>query len=63
MLVTDEAIAFLPQVDSSMLVVAAGKTTALEIEECERHLRGSAGYLGVVLNKSSDLSKEYYRTP
>ncbi len=60
MLSTDEAIAFLPRVDASLLVVAAGTTTAPQIEECERGLRPSAGYLGVVLNKTRDVTESYY---
>jgi Mrp family chromosome partitioning ATPase len=52
MLTTDEAIAVVPHVDSSLLVIAAGKTTAPEVSECERHLSGRPGYFGVVLNKA-----------
>ena len=60
MLSTDEAIAFLPLVDASLLVVAAGATTAAEIEECERHLGEGSGYLGIVLNKSSESTEAYH---
>ena len=60
MLATDEAIAFLPQVEASLLVIAAGATTAPQIEECERHLKNKEGYLGVVLNKSAEKQMAYY---
>ena len=60
MLAGDEAIAFLPHVDASLLVIGGGETTAPQIEECERHLGKIAGYLGVVLNKSADPAKPYY---
>jgi MinD-like ATPase involved in chromosome partitioning or flagellar assembly len=59
MLTTDEAIAVLPGIDSSLLVVAAGMTTAPQIAECERHFVGKGGYLGVVLNKSDAASGSY----
>ena len=60
MLANDEAIAFLPQVDASLLVIGGGETTATQIEECERHLHGSPGYLGVCLNKSADKPQAHY---
>jgi protein-tyrosine kinase len=48
-LTTDDVMVFCPYVDCVMLVAAAGKTTAREIEEAERQLTLS-NYLGVVLN-------------
>ena len=60
MLAGDEAMAFLPHVDASLLVIGGGQTTAPQVEECERHLHGNPGYLGVVLNKAGDPPKPYY---
>lgn len=54
MLVSDDAIASLSLVDCVLLVVAAGQTTAKEIEECERLLTGHANFLGVLLNKADE---------
>ena len=51
MLVSDDAIGFLPQVDCVLLVAGAGQTTAEEIQECERLLDGNTNFLGVLLNK------------
>jgi len=60
MLSSDDAIAFLPRVDCSLLVVAAGTTTAIEVEECERQASGAGNYLGVVLNKCQSSLSECY---
>lgn len=60
MLVADDALAFLPNADASLLVVAAGKTTPAQVRECERHFEGSAGHLGVVLNKTREASEQGY---
>jgi protein-tyrosine kinase len=61
MLSSDDAIAFLPRVDCALLVAAAGKTTAAEIEECERQAHTATNYLGIVLNKCEMGSSEYYK--
>lgn len=60
MLANDDALAFLPNVDSALLVIAAGKTTAAEVEECERQVVAVTNFLGVVLNKAHDISDEYH---
>jgi Mrp family chromosome partitioning ATPase len=51
MLVNDDALAFLPNVDCVILVVAAEASTLGEIEICERTLKQECNLLGVVLNK------------
>lgn len=61
MLSSDEVMAFQPHVDACFLVAAAGQTTAKEIEECEAEFREEDAFLGVVLNKCTDLSEEYYQ--
>jgi len=55
----DDTMAFLPQVDCVLLVVASGKTKPIEIKE-SRHMLQSSNILGVVLNKSSEKHKHYY---
>jgi protein-tyrosine kinase len=55
----DDAIAFLPQVDCVLLVVAGNQTKPIEIKESRRQLQ-SSNLLGVVLNKSSDKHQTYY---
>jgi len=59
LLSTDEAIAFFPQADCVLLVVADRSTKKPELEEALRLLRGTA-LLGVVLNKSSESPRSYY---
>lgn len=61
MLSSDDAIAFLPRVDCSVLVVAAGMSTAIEIDECERQASAAGNYLGVVLNKCPHGTTGYYQ--
>ncbi len=55
----DDAIAFLPQVDCVLLVVASGDTTPAEVKESRRQLQ-SSNMLGVVLNKASEKRTPYY---
>jgi protein-tyrosine kinase len=51
MLPSDDVMAFLPNVDCAILVVAAEETTAREADICERDLAEKTNVLGVVLNK------------
>ena len=60
MLSSDDALAFLPHVDCSVLVVGAGKTTPAEISECERLSSAAGTSLGVILNKCQMAQTEYY---
>lgn len=65
-LMSDDVIGFLPYVDCTLLVAAAGETTAAQIEECERLFSESTAMLGVVLNKcvagnSDGYLYSYYR--
>jgi capsular exopolysaccharide synthesis family protein len=58
---SDDALAFVPRVDTSILVVASGTTTTAEVDECELQLNELDKLLGVVLNKcDSATSEEYY---
>ena len=50
LLVTDDAIAFLPFVETSLLVVASGKTTGPELKDSLRLLQGTH-LLGSVFNQ------------
>lgn len=56
---TDDAIAFLPQVDCILLIVASGETKPAEVKESRRQLQ-TQNLLGVVLNKSDEKSTGYY---
>jgi protein-tyrosine kinase len=51
MLVNDDVLAFLPNVDCVILVVAAEASTLGEVDICERNLARESRVLGVVLNK------------
>ncbi len=51
MLVSDDALAYLDQVDCALMVAAAEETTAAEIEKCGADLGKRTQVLGVVLNK------------
>lgn len=55
MLFADDVIAFLPQVDAVLLVIAAGQTTAQEVESCKR-LIPEEKLLGLVMAKSKEKS-------
>jgi Mrp family chromosome partitioning ATPase len=59
MLASDDVIALMPQLDCVLLVAAVGKSTVLEIEECNTHLQ-SAEVVRLVLNKVPELNVQYY---
>lgn len=59
----DDVIAFMPSVDSMVMVAAVHQTKIPDIEECERRLQGT-NYFGLVLNKVDDTFNKadgYYR--
>jgi len=62
LLASDDVISLLPQLDCALFVVGAGKTTAEEIKECNRHLE-STEVVRVVLNKAEDATATYYTYP
>ncbi|MCP3670949.1 MAG: CpsD/CapB family tyrosine-protein kinase, partial [Gammaproteobacteria bacterium] len=51
LLVNDDALAFTPDVDSTLLVVEDGATTPQEIDRCLQLLEGT-NLIGTVLNKA-----------
>jgi len=59
MLVSDDAMAFMGQVDCVLLIAAAGTTSLREIDICERDLATQTNVLGVVLNKCRYMEKDY----
>jgi len=58
-LTTDDAIAFLPQVDCALMVVANGASTTSDVKEASRLLQ-QTNLLGVMLNKSEEEARGYY---
>jgi hypothetical protein len=58
-LVTDDAIALLPQVDCVLLVIANATSTKQEIQESLR-LMSTANLIGTVLNKAEIEPRAYY---
>lgn len=59
MLVSDDAIAFLPRVDCALLVVAAEITALKEIDHCERDIAAQTNVMGIALNKCRYLEADY----
>ncbi len=59
LLVTDDAIALLPQIDCVLMVVANGMSTKREIEDSLR-LLPTATLIGTILNKADVDPKAYY---
>jgi len=59
MLVTDDALAFLPFVDCVLFVAGAEISTVNEIETCERTLSEESNLVGVVLNKCRFAPQKY----
>lgn len=52
LLVSDDARAFLKNVDCALIIARAERTTAEEIDACEKEIRDLTNVLGVVLNGS-----------
>lgn len=55
----DDALVFLPNVDSTLLVVENGKNTESEVKDSLR-LLGGTNLIGTVLNKADEDLREYY---
>ncbi len=55
----EDAMVFLPQVDSALLVVENGENTESDVEGSMRLLEGS-NLIGTVLNKADEEIREYY---
>lgn len=50
-MVSDDAIAFLPHADCALMVAAAEQTSIGQVDACEREVAGQTNMLGVILNK------------
>lgn len=59
MLVSDDAMAFVGQVDAVLLIAGAEATTIKEIDTCERELATQTNVMGVVLNKCRFMGPDY----
>lgn len=58
LLMTDDAMAFMDQIDCVLLVAAAERTTMAEITRCAEDLAARCNFLGVILNKCRFLAKQ-----
>ena len=59
MLMSDDAMAFLPHLDAVLLIAGAEKSRLDEVDKCERDLSENANLLGVVLNMCRYTGEEY----
>ena len=59
MLMSDDAMAFLPHVDCVLLIAAAEKSRLDEVDKCEQELAEQTNVLGVVLNKCRYTGADY----
>lgn len=59
MLMSDDAIAFLPHLDCVLLVAGAEKSRLDEVDKCEHDLSEQTNVLGVVLNMCRYTGEEY----
>ena len=60
MMATDDVVAFMPNVDAMLLVVAAGQSKMKDVDDCERELSERTNVMGVVLNKCRYVPENYY---
>ncbi len=59
MLMSDDAMAFLPHLDCVLLVAAAEKSRLDEVDKCERDLAEHTNVLGITLNMCRYTGEEY----
>ena len=59
MLMSDDALAFLPHLDCVLLVAGAEKSNLDEVDKCERELAENTNLLGVVLNMCRYMGENY----
>jgi protein-tyrosine kinase len=59
MLMSDDAMAFLPHLDAVLLVAGAEKSRLDEVDKCERDLAEHTNLLGVVLNMCRYMGEDY----
>jgi len=57
---SDDVLTFLPSIDGTLLVAAAGQTSIAEIDTCEQQIAQHGHFMGVVLNKAEVRTKDYY---
>jgi Mrp family chromosome partitioning ATPase len=59
MLQSDDAMAFLPQLDCALLVAGAERSRIDEVDKCEQDLSQHTNLLGITLNKCRYVSEDY----
>lgn len=59
MLMSDDAMAFLPHLDCMLLIAGAEKSSLDEVDKCERDLAENTNLLGVVLNMCRYMGEDY----
>jgi Mrp family chromosome partitioning ATPase len=59
MLMSDDALAFLPHLDCVLLIAGAEKSSLDEVDKCERDLAENTNLLGVVLNMCRYMGEDY----
>lgn len=59
MLMSDDAMAFLPHLDAVLLVAGAEKSRLDEVDKCEQELAEKTNLLGVVLNMCRYMGEDY----
>ncbi|SDY33107.1 capsular exopolysaccharide family [Jannaschia faecimaris] len=57
MMVSDDAIAFMPNADCALMIAAAEQSTLSQVDICEKELAAQTSVLGVVLNKCNHQSE------
>lgn len=57
---SDDALGVLPLLDAALLVLGAGMSTVADADECERQISDQGKLLGIVMNRSNEVTKEYY---
>ena len=62
LLSSDDALAFSPFVDTTLLVVSEGHTTKNELQRVVEYM-GNNDILGTVLNRATEAQKTYYKKP
>ncbi|MEM7644055.1 MAG: CpsD/CapB family tyrosine-protein kinase [Pseudomonadota bacterium] len=59
LMVSDDALAFLPLVDCALMVAAAEQSTLRQVDNCEKEIATQTAMLGVVLNRCAHPGPRY----
>ncbi|MEM8849563.1 MAG: chromosome partitioning ATPase-like protein, partial [Pseudomonadota bacterium] len=59
LMVSDDALAFLPLADCALMIAAAEQSSLRQVDNCEKEIAAQTAMLGVVLNRCAQPGPGY----